>query len=118
MQPEDERRDAVGEPYGDDPERPAGVEREPHQRDVVQRVTELAGGDREEEPAEVAAPEQVQRLGRGRCGAGLELAGDVEDRIGHLELSLPGEPPRGLMWVGVLAGMAQTKQVARVGRRA
>ena len=42
------------------PSGPPASKREPHQRDVVQRVAELAGRDREEEPPEVAAPEQVQ----------------------------------------------------------
>ena len=75
VQPEDERGDAVGEPYGDDPERPAGVEREPHQRDVVQRVAELAGGDREVEPPEVAAPEKVQSLAVGGAAPGSSSRG-------------------------------------------
>ena len=43
MQAEQDRRDAVCEPDGDDAERAARVECEPHQRDVVQRVAELAG---------------------------------------------------------------------------
>ena len=55
---EEERGDAVGEPHGDDAERAARVEREPHQRDVAERVADLARRDREVERAEVAAPQQ------------------------------------------------------------
>jgi hypothetical protein len=57
VQAEDERRDAVGQTHRDDAERPAGVEREPHQCDVVERVAELAGRNREIEPPEVGPPE-------------------------------------------------------------
>ena len=81
MQPEDDRRDAVGEPDGDDAERAAGVEREPHQRDVVERVAELARRDREEEAAEVRPAQQRQGAGLG--GGRLELARDAENGVGH-----------------------------------
>ena len=82
VQAEDDRGDAVREPHGDHPERPADVEREPHQRDVVQRVAELARGDGEVEAAEVGPPQQLARA-LPAAAALLELARDVEDRIGH-----------------------------------
>ena len=76
------RGDAVGEPDGDDAERAARVEREPHQRDVVKRVAELARRDREVEPPEVGTAQKSEgALGRRRRG--LELARDVEDGIRH-----------------------------------
>ena len=83
MQAEDDRRDAVGQPNGDDTERAARVEREPHQSDVVQAVAELARDDREIEPPEVGAAEELKGTTRLAAGAGLELTRDVEDRIGH-----------------------------------
>jgi hypothetical protein len=83
VQPEDERRDAVREPNGDHPERAGRLEREPHQRDVVQRVAELAGCDREVQAAKVAAPEERHRAHAPRRRDRLELAWPVEDGIGH-----------------------------------
>jgi len=65
----------------DDAEWPAGVEREPHQRDVVERVPEFARGDCEIQPPEVGPVEEVQRAGRRQRNAGLELARDIENRI-------------------------------------
>ena len=61
VQAEDERGEAVGEPHGDDAERPAVLEREPHQRDVVERVAELADRDGGEERPEVAPPQERER---------------------------------------------------------
>ncbi len=58
VQAEHDPRDAVGEPHRDHPERAAGLQREPHQRDVVQRIAELADRDRREQRREVAPPEQ------------------------------------------------------------
>jgi len=81
VQAEDERRNAVREPHGDDPQRPAGVEREPHQRDVVERIAELARRDREVQPPEVGAAQEVQRPSGRRRHARLELARDVENRV-------------------------------------
>ena len=81
MQAEDDRGDAVGETDGDDAERTTGVEREPHERDVVQRVAELACNHGEVQVTEVGAAKEskrrCRRLGRRR----LELARDVEDGI-------------------------------------
>ena len=83
MEAEDERRDAVSQPDRDDAERAAGIERESHQRDVVQGVAELARGDGQVEAAKVVAAEErersARRLGRDR----LELARNVEDGVGH-----------------------------------
>ena len=59
MQAEDERGHAVGEPYCNDAEWPAGVEREPHQGDVVQRVAQFARRDGQVDVTKVAAPEQA-----------------------------------------------------------
>ncbi len=90
MQPEDERGDAVGESYGDHAERAARLEREPHQRDVVQRVAELARRDRQVEAAEVGPAQQRQRTSPGlRLGWQLQLARLIEDRIGHERRSVP-----------------------------
>jgi hypothetical protein len=47
----------------------------------------------------------------------LAQLGGERQRIYDLDRQL-WSAARGLMWIGVLAGMAQTKQVARVGRRA
>jgi hypothetical protein len=48
VEAEDKGGHAVGETHGDYAERTAGLQRDPHQRDVVERVAELAGRDREE----------------------------------------------------------------------
>ena len=61
MQAEENRRDAVREADGHHTEGAAGVEREPHERDVVQRVAELAGGDGQEQTAKVWPAEQPER---------------------------------------------------------
>ena len=82
VEAEDDRRDAVRQPDRDHAERPARVEREPHQRDVVQRVAELARRYCEVEPAEVGPAQELQGAPRRRCGQ-LELARLIEDRIGH-----------------------------------
>jgi hypothetical protein len=55
----------------------------------VERVPELARGDREVQPPEVGTAEEVQSAYGPRRDAGRKLAGDIEDRIRHLELSLP-----------------------------
>jgi hypothetical protein len=57
VEAEDQRRDAVGESDRDDAERPTGLEREPHQRDVVERVAELTREHGEVDPAEVTSAE-------------------------------------------------------------
>ena len=88
VQAEDERRQAVGEPDGDDAERAAALEREPHQRDVVERVAELADRDGEEQVAEVAPPQEREATRPARAGVRRQLPGDVEDRVGHAA-SLP-----------------------------
>ena len=80
---------AVGEPHRDDPERPAVLEREPHQRDVVERVAELADRDRGEERRGSRGAGAARATGApGRLGE-LDLARDVEDRIGHLRRVCP-----------------------------
>ena len=90
VEAEDERRHAVGEPDGDDAERAARVEREPHQRDVVERVPELARCDRREEAAEVPAVEQRERaFAARRRQLELELFGDGANGVGH-RASVPG----------------------------
>ena len=86
MQPEEERGDAVGEPDGDDAERPARVEREPHQRDVVERVAELARRDGEEEPPEVGSAQQARARaaadGAGSSSRGTSKTGsDTKRRV-------------------------------------
>ena len=88
MQPEEERGHAVGEPHRDHSSGTADVEREPHQRDVVERVAELARGDGEVHPSEVRAVEQVERARRGRRR--LQLTRNVEDGIGHEAPSIAG----------------------------
>src|SRR5438034_534982 len=62
VEAKDERGDAVGEPDRHDPERPARHEREPHQRDVVEGVAELARHDREVEPPEVRPAQEREAL--------------------------------------------------------
>ena len=42
MKAERQRRNAVGQPHRDHPERPAPEQRYPHQRDVMERVAEFA----------------------------------------------------------------------------
>ena len=82
MEAEEERRHAVGEADGDDPERAAPIKREPHQGDVAEGVAELARGDRAEEDPEVAAAQQPEGRRAFRPGQ-LALARIVEDGIGH-----------------------------------
>jgi hypothetical protein len=64
VEAEQERRHAVGEADSDDAERAACLEREPHQRDVVERVAELARRDGQVRPTEVALPEERERARR------------------------------------------------------
>jgi hypothetical protein len=64
VQAEDEGGEAVGEPHGEDAERAGAGEREPHQRDVVEGVAELADDDRGVGAAEVAPVQQVERARR------------------------------------------------------
>jgi hypothetical protein len=94
VQAEDDRGDAVGQANGDDTEWPARVESEPHQRDVVQAVAELARDDREIEPTEIGAPEELERSTRLPAGARLELTRNVEDGIGQEVLSECGSSIR------------------------
>jgi hypothetical protein len=61
VEPEQQRRDAVRKPHGDDAERPACLQRDPHQRDVVEGVAELAGRDRQEQAPEVGPSQEAQR---------------------------------------------------------
>ena len=58
VEAEGERRDAVGEADGQHAERAAGDERVPHQREVLERVAELARGDRQVHAPKVRPPEQ------------------------------------------------------------
>ena len=53
VETEEECGHAVGEPDRNHSQRAAGLEREPHQRDVLERVSELADGDRDIDTAEV-----------------------------------------------------------------
>ena len=82
MQAEDDGRDTVREPNRDHAKRAAGVEGEPHQRDVLQRVAQFARRHGDVEPAEVGAAEELDRSPP-RRGGQFELAGLIEDRIGH-----------------------------------
>lgn len=60
----------------DHSQRAAGLEREPHQRDVLERVSELADGDREIDTAEVPpAQERGSSLWLWRHGHGASLPG-------------------------------------------
>ena len=91
VQAEDEGRHAVGQPDGDHPERSGRDEREPHERDVLEGVSELADGHRRVCPAEVAAPEKQHRsLRRGGC-LGHELLWNRGHGVGH-ERVVPGRP--------------------------
>jgi hypothetical protein len=58
VEPEHERRHAVRETDGDHAERAARDEREPHERDVLEGVTELADRDGRVGAAEVPPPQQ------------------------------------------------------------
>jgi hypothetical protein len=58
VEAEHQRRHAVGEADGDHAQRSARDEREPHERDVLERVTELADRDRRVCTPEVAAPQE------------------------------------------------------------
>ena len=65
MQTEEERRDAVCKPDDEHAGRAGDLEREPHERDVLERVAELAGRDRRVRQAEVPPPKEVEgALGR------------------------------------------------------
>jgi hypothetical protein len=79
---EHERRDAVREPDCEHAERAGRHEREPHQRDVVERVAELADDDRRVRAPEVGALQKVERapFGQGRVELFLRQRGD---RICH-----------------------------------
>jgi hypothetical protein len=66
VQAEDERRQAVGESNREHAARPAGLEGEPHQRDVLERVAELARRHRDVDAAEVAPAQQLERAPRRR----------------------------------------------------
>jgi len=69
VEAEDERGQAVGQPHRDHAERPSGEQRRPHQRDVLEGVAELAGGDREIDAPKAGPPKQCKRPG---CGQRLE----------------------------------------------
>ncbi len=73
---------AVREPDRNDAERTAGIECEPHQGDVMQRISDLACCDREVQAAEVVSPEQSEGARRARrCRS--QLVGDRRHGIGH-----------------------------------
>ena len=95
VEAEHERRQAVGEPYRDDAERAAALECDPHQRDVVQRVAELAHGHGEIQRPEVGRrrsasdelrPDEppagvVSSSSRGTLKTGSDTAGIVRRRL-------------------------------------
>ncbi len=65
VQAEKKRRDAVGEPDDEHACRARDLEGEPHERDVLERVAELAGRDRRVRQAEVPPAKEVEgALGR------------------------------------------------------
>ena len=83
VQPEDERRDAVREAHREHAERPAGLEGEPHQGDVLERVAELARRYRDVHAPEVAPAQERERPARRRERVDARLFGRTGDRIGH-----------------------------------
>ena len=83
MEPENQRRDAVGEPHREDPERPAGLEGEPHEGDVLEGVPELARRDRHVDAPEVAPAQQRECAAGRRESVHARLLGRTRDRIGH-----------------------------------
>src|SRR5262249_37741292 len=66
VEAEDERRHAVGEPHDQNAQRPARDERRPHQRDVLERIADLARAHREIDAPEARPPQQRERAGGGR----------------------------------------------------
>ena len=101
VQPEEERGHAVGEPNRDHAERPARDEREPHERDVLERVAELADRDRRVRPPKVAAPEERGRpLGPSRLSRE-QLFRSRGRRLGHARVLPVGERARlASPWLG------------------
>jgi hypothetical protein len=65
VEAECEGGDAVREPDRDHAERAAGRQGEPHQRDVLEGVAELARGNREVHAAEIAPAQEAERPFRG-----------------------------------------------------
>ncbi len=63
MKAEEQGRDAVGQAHDEHTHGPAGLEREPHERDVLEGVAELARRDRRVGEAEVVPAEEMQRAG-------------------------------------------------------
>jgi hypothetical protein len=86
VEAEDERRHAVGQPDGQDAERPTRLEGEPHERDVLERVAELAGRHGDVDAAEVPPPEKPEGAALGRDGVNARLLGGVGHRVGHRPL--------------------------------
>ena len=89
VEAEDKRRHAVREADGDDAQGATGVEGEPHEGDVVQRVAELARCDCEVEVAKVVPAQQRERPRRPRRQRA-QLVGECRDRIAHADLERPG----------------------------
>src|SRR5262249_49453379 len=91
-------------------ERPSRLEREPHQRDVLERVAELADGDGPVDVTEVAPTQEGERpvgcLGLGVLGSKTRQSGCRG--LGHLVV-LPHRP--GLHW----RAMAQRTAVRLTG---
>jgi len=84
VEAEDERRDAVGEPHRHHAEGSARLEGEPHQRDVVERVAELADRDGDIEATEVATlADELEGAHCGWCPGAEALLRKRRHRVGH-----------------------------------
>jgi hypothetical protein len=84
VEPEDERGDAVCQPHSDDAERSACHEREPHHRDVLEGIAELARHDGHVRAPEVASLQQSQRALRRERRADISFLGQGRDRLRHV----------------------------------
>ena len=84
MQAEEERRDAVCKPDNEHTGRPRDLEGEPHERDVLEGVAELARRDRGVREAEVSPAKEVEgALGRLPTGVWERLLGLGGQGIGQ-----------------------------------
>jgi hypothetical protein len=89
-------RDAVGEADGEHAQRPGRLEREPHERDVLKRVAELARDDGAVSEAKIPPAKKAERSATPTHGLQPRLPGRSGKRSGHdgLEVELPpGTPP-------------------------
>jgi hypothetical protein len=83
VEPKYESGHAVRQPHGEDAQRSARLEGEPHERDVLECVPELARRDRDIHAPEVGAREQREGAPRRRDRVDTRLLGCVGDRVGH-----------------------------------